>query len=552
MKNSLHASYILCVFFFCITSASAIHSMFDDLSFDDAFFVSMADFIDTAPAPTRACAFTPEDIAALLINANAQNILQNDLYLHTSTLNKRSLLDDPIFLQQRRLYTRDWVVGAHLFWNHMPRAYFTSHSSNIDSYLAVSDPDLIESLEGAGEIVNQQFNINYKDVLPLFAPMTIQERQLGLMFHAERFFDRVQFRIYAPLYYLERNFFLCESQQEALEKALGASSQDEQDCFASQHMISDKFGLGDTRLEFNVESPWNHGKMYMLFGAFATIPTAFAFKNGLKGSFFPKCSTRPTFDITELICLGASNNEEEKQQALDMTQKFLLGALDQLSANLLDTPLGSKSFGIGASAWSEWPFWLLIKRPWAQELFFKGRMSLEYLFPHTECRYYIQCSDTAEFDALGLNRSSEAIQEQIGTDPAYAEAVVTLLNTQFVEKLYPFVFPTTVRPGMIFRSTSKAAHEAERWGFTFGTDTWIQLQEKLSNIKQIGDRPPNISIAKAIRPFAYQGKIVFSLYFILPREFKDWTIGLNADQTFFSSGIGNDDYTISLNLEANF
>lgn len=538
--------------FFSLTASPMLNGMFDDLSFDDPFCVSMADAIDIAPAPTRTCAFTPQDIAALLINANAQNILQNNLYLHTNTLNRRSLLDDPIFLQQRTLYTKDRVFGAHLFWNHMPRDFFTAHSSCINSYLALSDPDLIESLEGAGEIAEQTFNINYKDILPLLGTITIQGRQLGLMFHGARFFDRVQVRAYAPLYYFERNFFLCEAEQEKLEKQLGASSQDEQYCFASQHLISDKFGLGDTRLELNVESPWNYGKMYMLFGAFATIPTAFAFKKGLAGSFFPKCSARPSFDLTELICLGASDDAQEKQQALDMTEKFFLGALDELSANLLDVPLGSKSFGLGAAVYSEWPVWLLIKRPWAQEVMFKGRMSFEYLFPHKECRYYIQCSDTAEFNALGLNRSSEAIQDQIADDPVYAEKVVAFLGTQFVETFYPFVFPTTVRPGMIFRSTSKASHESERWGFDFGTDTWIQLQEKLYDIKQIGNRPPNISLPKATRPFAYQGKLVFELYFILPRELKDWTIGINADQTFFSSGIGGDDYTVSLNLEANF
>jgi hypothetical protein len=537
---------------FLFLSAIPLHAMDDLYSFDDPFTVSIATFMDESPAIVRAPELTPVDVATLLINAGAQNILQLNLYCRTNPLIRRSLLDNPLFLPQRDDYQRNIIVGAHLFWNHMPRAYFTQHCSRISSYLALEDPDLIFRLEEPGQLIEDQFNINYKEVLPLFAPMTIQERQLGLMIHAMRYYEKVSFRIQAPLYYFERNFFLNESQQEALENVLGATSQDEQNAFGTKHLVSDKFGLGDTRITIDMDSPWSTDRLDVRYGAFATVPTAVAFKKGLKGSYFPKCSARPTFDLIELVSLGTSDAEEDTAKALAMAEAFMTGALDQLSANLIDDTLGNRThFGLGAEMLSNWSLGVFIKRPWAHELMFKGRISLEYLFPATEQRFYTQATDAAAFAALGLDRPVSVIENDIANVPGYAEEVVDFLETQFIDTLYPFVFPTKVRPGMIFRWTSKASHEDVRWGFFVGSDTWIQTREKLYNINMVGACPPNISIPKATRNFAYEAKIIGSLYFNIFRNCKDWTIGINADQTVATSGIG-ENYTITLNLEANF
>ena len=126
----------------------------------------------------------------------------------------------------------------------------------------------------------------------------MQERRLGLMIGGKTTWNRWHFNIMAPWYYLERNHFVDQEVQDDLEEVScrilfhlqqplknwlkqNARKPDFQD----QHLICDKFGIGDTRiyLDYPIIK-----KKYLStrLGILTTIPTAFAMEKGLKGTSF--------------------------------------------------------------------------------------------------------------------------------------------------------------------------------------------------------------------------------------------------------------------------
>jgi hypothetical protein len=495
---------------------------------------------------------TPSTIVEFLIDINMVGILEENIFCHTNPLNQRPLADLPIFFTPRKpLY--DWTVGTHFFWNKTNRCNFTSHSSCISSYVGFVEPSLIEKLTPTAKRF-KDFNIDPISLFPLFQNMTVEERRIGLMMHMERQWRITTLDILVPLYYLERNFFLTDKEVDVVEKKLGKASEDDQEMFARKHMVSDKLGLGDTRIYLDVRA-LEHPTFNLRFGALTTLPTAVAFKRGLYGKDFCKNSGRPHFSFTELFDLGTSGVSTDKDKAAKIGEEFVLGTLDTLAANLLTTGLGNnRHFSIGIFGQPSTQLCRWLSRPWAEHFFMKGKLSLEYFFPAQETRLFVECFNKDEFNALGLNRSPEVIIAQAKADPAYAQQVLEFLQNKFIDKMNPFAFCTTVRPGLIFHWTSSFFFEGIRWGFYFGTDTWVQLQEKLYNIKvtPVDGRPTNpLDVAKATKPFAFQAKVHGALFYKTKRETCDWIISLHADNTVASSGIGKD-YSVSLNFEANF
>lgn len=491
---------------------------------------------------------TPDEIVPRLILINAQQILQEQLFCRTNRLNTRSLLDLSVFLQQKvDTYNYCRVFGAHLFWNQTSRMNFNEDNTNICSFLGITNPNLLEKIQDSVTIIQQvfpAFNIDPINILLLFKNATIQQRRIGFMFHGQKDYGRANFRFYFPVYYLEHNFFLTKAEQKAIEAELGTN--ESQDEFADNHLIADEIGLGDTRfyLDFYL---CGCGKedFGIRLGALATIPTAFPFKKGLKGSYFPTCPTQPTFDF------GALFDQANKEMTDKVMQKFLFQVLDHLSANLIQRPLGNGGHvGLGGLMKSQTPLHIFIKRPWTEKIIMKSFLSLEYLLPAEEKRFYVEKNTVDAFNALGLNKSNDDILNRIAEDPAYAQAVLTLLQDQFVDTLYPFVFKTRVHPGFIFRWCTRFFYEGKKWGADIGSDLWVSGPEKLCNIQK-NDPTLNLDIAKARKPVAWQSKVIGSIFYTAKRKCRDWIFSLNGDYTISSSGIGKD-FTVTLNVETNF
>jgi len=531
------------------TSANLVVINNQPLHFDNDFFFDDDDdpfineFLDTVGSdfPTRK--IDPNDIINLLCEIGAKEILKTDFFLHTNPLNQRSLLDEPLFEPDRCYFTSSWVIGAHIFARKKDHSNFTFRSTCIDSYLALGEPTLLGRIQNTINLIKNllnepQFNIDIDKIFSLFARTTVEERRSGFMFHIMRQWQDATFRILFPLYYLESNFSLSNAEQDTIAEEFGALDQQDQDNFIKKHFISDEIGLGDTRVELDFDLIEKEAFSIRL-GAQATIPTAFTWGAGFKGTSFPQPSTFPVFDFDTLFRLAESPTKESAEVAFRLLSKFFLGALDRISANLLDTKLGNGGhFGLGMFLRNRTPLNLLIKKSWAQNLTYASRISIEYLFPATQKRFFINKINQKEF-------------ERNFSDASKAQENLTFLEEKFIERIYLRAFNTKIQPGIIFRWTSKLCHQGKRWGFNVGTDFWIQDKEKFRSINASQKTVAQIDIAKAIPPVAYQGKIFGSLVLKIERPQRIWFITLNADGTTSNQGLG-EDYGVSLNIETTF
>ncbi len=519
---------------------SAEWELLDDREFDaflDCGFVAKQENCENEEA---------QAIIDILKEVGAFPILQQNLFLRTNPLNQRSLLDYPTFEPNQCCYLRDWTLGNHIFYNQMTRANLTKHSTNLASYIALNQPTLIDALETSADALKDLFPtpINVSHILSLFNCMTAQQRRAGFMFHAMRNAECKQpsVMVLLPFYYLERNFFLTDRERQAIEDALGAVNSEEEDDFARLHFISDKIGLGDTRLEIDWKLPMPDS-FQMRLGVMMTVPTAFAVAKGLKGSTFPKPCTYPKFNFNPLFDLfnNPEPTPEQKQAAIDLANNIFLGAVDRLAGNLLDENLGNGGhFGIGLFLRTNTPVHDFIKRPWTENYFWVGRLSFEYLTPAHEKRFFIQRNTTNSFNEHNFNNVDQACNN------------LEFLEQELINRLYLLAFETSIQPGVIFRWTGKVCYQADRiFGFQIGTDFWYQARERFNRVFVNPNIQEKFEICQARPSNAWQSKIHGGLSWRICRPCTYWYIGLNGEGTYDHVGIGSD-YTVSLNFEANF
>lgn len=485
----------------------------------------------------------PVDVLTLLIDdLNALCILQQDFYLRTNELNQRSLLDYGIFLPQKYC-AHPWDIGAHFFYNQTTRDNFTRTSTKLCSYLAIFEESFLQEIQQRIIDLGIETPVDLQDAVPLFRGMTIQERRTGFMFHGMRRWGSSRFRFWFPFYYNEANFFLTPEELDAIEADLGITDPEEDTDFARKHLIADKLGFGDLRL--NLDFPLGRlGGISTKVGLLATIPTACAIKKGLYGNHFKKLCHGPVLNFCTLFDLAVQKMDFEALQQLG--QQFAFTALNHFSANLIDTPMGNGGHvGLGCYIRSKTKLNTLIKRPWAEHINILSRMTAEYLFSRTEKRYFIELSDRARFAALGLDRDPKVIIEDADTDPAYAKEVLNFLESQFTDRIFPFALPVKVRPGLIFRWITKYMYETHGWGYYVGSDTWLTTREKLSKIQIPNGFPKPMNKTIARKPFGYQVGIIGNLFWKLPQN---KILSVNAEYNFSSTGIGPD-YILSINFE---
>ncbi len=489
-----------------------------------------------------------QEIIDVLLGLGAIDILQEDLICRTNPLNKRNILDYPIFLPQKLEYAFNWTLGTHFFYNQTSRTFFSQFCDNISSTFAFKSQSLIEKITNSIPTIREifaNFTVDPISVLSLFENGTAQERRLGFIFHGQRQFRCANFRFLLPIIYLERNFYFTDEERNKLETQLGALNPDQQEKFQKQHLISDRIGIGDTRLEldFSVQEcdEWS-----LRTGAYATLPTAVAFAKGFVGSGFDKCCPRPIFNFEDLFaCIPAGDpSPEQLNNARDCTTNllrcFFLQALDTFSANVLETNLGYEGhFGLGGLVRTRHNLDMVIHRPWASHITWLNNITLEYLFLADEKRFFIERPNKEEFSSRDF------------TDPSQSISNLAFLDEQVVNRIIPFCLTTTVYPGFVFEWVSKFQFEFERWGFNYGTDFWLQGKEKLCNIRAPERILKNLDVNAALLPMAIQGKLFATALYKIERETRDWVLSFNGDYTFASTGIGKD-FTLAFNLETNF
>lgn len=505
---------------------------------------------------------TPFDVLAAILPLGVGSLLQEDLYLHTYPLVVRSLLDNPLFLPYRA-YERPHVLGGDFFYNQMTRAHFYKNCSGIASYLAINEPTLLSKLNTIFNLAQEELMLdipsylNPLDFLSLFNNFTVQERRAGFMLHGAFFHNNFSLFYNVPFYYLERNFFTTPAEREAIELVLGTAAEEDGQQFAQDHLISDKIGFGDTRFYFGVSPEFLH-HFGITAGALITVPTSFLFAKGLQGSAFVQSNKRPDFNLGDIICQFIVGDEQAKICAIEHIQSFGLGALDALSAILLESPLGNyRHVGLGLFMRTHLPLNAIIKRPWTRHFAWKGFLSIEYITPGKERRAFIENCQlvTAIIDHLGLNKTGTELEqylEQLEQNPVLAQEVLDYINVRTMNIFYPLASDIHVWPGFVFRYTSRLLYEGTRWGFFVGSDLWAQGKEKLTLPCTISEQISPFNNNKAIKPWAYQSKMFGSIFYKVLRDKQDWTLGLSLeDTTMFSSSVGPS-FIVSLVFDGTF
>ena len=228
-----------------------------------------------------------------------QNILQSNFYLHTNPPVVRSLHELPTL--RPRLYCPDfWAFSADPFFNQTHEMFFTKCSPHIESYLNLSE-DFLATID-----TDEFTAVTIPKVLSIFGNIALEERRIGIMLSSWKEYCNVIFSAALPAYYLEHNFFLSQKNQESIENQFLFSGNTgivlpglNFDTFVNQHLVSDKAGIGDLRLQALYDLSRERRELYV--GGQITFPTAHAFINGIIGNKFCKTKQPPFIRLSKNV-----------------------------------------------------------------------------------------------------------------------------------------------------------------------------------------------------------------------------------------------------------
>jgi hypothetical protein len=516
---------------------------FDNVSFDEEDdYQFMNEYLDTTGMSHITRAINPAEVMVVLNLLGVPLILQEPLYLHTNILNKRPLLDEPIFEPDRPEFPGKWVIGMNAFAKKITRSNFTRSSDRLDSWLALSQASLIRRLEQAidnANVLSPGLEVNIAQMFRLFENMTVEERNVGFMIHGMKRWRNVTLRIMTPFYYLESNFSLTKKEQDEVARVLGAMEPEEERRFRKAHFISDKIGMGDTRLEVDGTVLKRPSYTWRL-GGFTTVPTAFNWGAGFLGSSFAKPSTLPTFELDPIFSAIENPSAESEQEALLLVRDFMLDAFDRIAADLIDVPLGNRGhLGLGIYTRGKTPLSAFFNTWFANRLKFATRMSVEFFMPAREKRFYINRIDEQGFgnhNFQDLDMAAENLQ---------------FLKEQAISRLFLRAFDTRVTPGVIFRWTGGAYYKGDIFGFNLGADYWLQNKARLSSLRVFDKTLQEIDVPKAKQPVAQQSKLFGAFLFKIKSDRCTYFFSINAETALNNKGL-NQDYAVSLNFESSF
>lgn len=507
---------------------SEFESIFDTITRED--IEAIEHYRRSLPPEQQQPCLTDQDIIKLLVQVGAPAALQGRLYKKSNPIVIRSLLDLPslLFLDDQ---TENFTFSGKIFYNQDREVILTDNSTRLASYLNVNMPDFLQQLE------LEDFGIDVPDIFPLLANVRLEERRIGFMFSFCRRWDTVKLRIAFPFYYLEHNFFLNEEELSQIQDSPlfseftpTRSDAEDAEAFFREHLVSDKIGFGDMRINalyHTLETPCSD----LWLGGLLTLPSARTVACGFIGGCFRKPLGQPRFDLrAPLIAFFCQN---DPQQAFDLALNLGIKAVDALTANLANTSLGNNGHvGIG-------PF---LQHVWylTPDARLVSNGSVEYQFSAPERRFFIVRVNPYEFAERDFN------------DPNQATSNINFLNRQLINTLFPFVAETRVRPGPLVKFSTALVFDPPNYTIELGYDFWWQGHERVK-LKPTHHRLPPLDIARGLKPSAYQNKFFGKIirYVQTQGGCYDWHIGLCSDITFSQKGIGRD-FTVAIDLGVDF
>ena len=470
-----------------------------------------------------------EDALNTLIGLGLEGIISQDFFKSTVSLNKRPIESLPSFWFVPNKYAnQNWIYKFSGFYNQTSKMFFTSKSAKLGEYIRLNKEFF--------EVLDED---SFGDLLPdlgVLEPGKVQERRVGIFFQLFKHWQNFNLELDTSLFYNERNYFYTEDEEAIIknEFQIGSSDNGNGDSALLAIAVGDKLGLGDTKIKLRFPI-FDEPDFYISGGVFATLPTAFTLKHGLIGSNFRNKVTRPDVDIKELICLQddfSSGDLSALTKAGTIVGNIALKAIDRMSEVLLETPTGNGGhLGLGVLFEPQFTY--------NDSVEFLGQLSLEYLLPATEKRFFIKKKNSADFDDLDPDTEAEA------------KTNIQFLDEQVINTIFPEGYYTKVHPGLNFQFTFGPKFKLEEYSLQVGYDYWFRQKESYGPLKDISSNEHD-SLNKALnKPFhSAQSKVFGKLDYKKINPAYDWNLGLAIEKTVGSSGIGKD-FNLAIVFEVN-
>lgn len=487
---------------------------------------------------------SPLDILTILNEIQIINILKIPFFLQTDSLFTRSILDLPMidtttYLQRKE----DMMYLTSLFLEKGKTG-----DEFFQKYLNLRSPELIEAIENTFSLVKDLLgdssatNFNIDRILELIAQSYVEQRIAAVPLFISRTWKTWCFRFATSLEYIEKNFFLTENEKQLLIEELDLA-QSSDDSFTEQHLVSDKIGITDIRLE--AEKRFIKGLYHSThLGFYTVLPTSFPFKKGIFGTTFRQPSTFPPFDFNLLFDFFIN---QDTQSAIDFFSKFFLDASDRLAADLLTTQLGNfphVALGVYVRMKSRLSSFFKIRH--ADRVIFKNHIEFEYLTPATQKVFYITKTDPNEFNQFNI---PQIIADD---DVVRAAEAVNFIERKIVENFFLRAFKTLVQPGIHFRwSSAMIVTLTGHSKLVVGSDYFYKARDHIININVPYDIKRTLDTKKAVQKSlsvtTLFGKYIHSSTTLFPKS--QFSLGVHVSESSSENGFRGWGITVGWKVE---
>lgn len=315
IKKSNYVLIVVCYFLInpALTAANEVEQSILADTFEQDYMGDLDGFAgDVFGTEHTKAQATSASIANILIGPGIKNAFYASIYHRSHPLVDRSPNSLPFFqffpdnVHNKTLLS----CQAQIFYNQIAESFYNKENAGINGYVNM---DLHTEIQEIDDTLLE--NITISSLFQLFDKVKVQERQVGVMFLLQNNVTP-DWTIGAtiPLSYLERNFYLNEAEIAAIKENQFFKDVDgDYFKFARDHLVSDKFGVGDLKCYLE-KTIYTTARSEYTIGAEATVPTSFSIAKGLIGNSFDENKPNPTFNVhTDLLNLtegGAPVNEK--------------------------------------------------------------------------------------------------------------------------------------------------------------------------------------------------------------------------------------------------
>lgn len=516
---------LLALLLICIPTLGS-EGIFDDIELNDE--VGSIDSHHSVQEDTR----LPKDqTLTALTSFNAHKALSPDteIYRHTHQPISRSPHDLPLVQYFTVAHDDNSSLYVAPFISSVWSQSFTPQSTELKSYLNLEVPNIIQIIDDY-----EFLDFNVLDILKLFHSIKVQEHSLGFMGRWAVTQDGWTHTISIPFTYVINNFYLTpEEQKRIAEHPKFQQFTGDIFEFTRQHCISDRIGIGDTKLSIERLLYDTYRGSWSL-GVEATIPTAFAFKKGLIGTHFDAQKAAAQLDLYNDVLDPFLSNGANYTSIQEDVSIYGYAVMDRLATILLERTMGNNyHWALGGFTRSQLNF--------NDKFSLVSKMSLDVKLPAVNKRFFSVQATQAEFDQFDWDDNTTKIDEKMD-----------FLNNQVQNLFFPHMYFSTVFPGITFHSTTclKRQVDAGRWSPSIGFDTWFNSSEHFLDI----NAPKQILLRINEEKYRRKGAFTSAIYLAFERpayELSPWSFSCKTYASLVNAGFG-DAFGISFGFEKNF